>query len=187
MARLLRDAFPSALAGDVDAVIPKLPRRDWNGEDVLDRDIGPLSIGGEALRIPGRVYFPESDSIWGSGLTPEQELIADCMYSRHCDGYVREKFLRKILFAEPDWVAPFVIQLVGEYVVNIVSFIADHLEELGKPGYTRFVAENPGFLALTQARVASYWDCYHRYPYFHLADYPGTRILRFLKSLPAKE
>lgn len=33
MAQLLRDAFPSALAGDVDAVIPKLPRRDWGRED----------------------------------------------------------------------------------------------------------------------------------------------------------
>ena len=44
------------------------------------------------------------------------------------------------------------------------------------------MAENPGFLALTRARVASYWDCYHRYPYLHLADYPGTRIIRFLES-----
>ena len=85
-------------------MIPKLPRCDWDRDDVLDQDIGFLSLDGEVLRIPGRVYFPVAGSIWGSGLTPGQELIVDCLYTRHCDGYVREKFLRKILFAEPDWV-----------------------------------------------------------------------------------
>jgi len=49
MARLLRDAFPSALVGDADAVIPKLPRRDWDREDVLDRDPVPGVSAGQGV------------------------------------------------------------------------------------------------------------------------------------------
>lgn len=54
-----------------------------------------------------------------SGLAPSARTVLDCLFTKHHDGYVREKYLRAVINAQFAWVPPFVIQLLGEYVVQI--------------------------------------------------------------------
>jgi len=62
-------------------------------------------------------------------------------------------------------VVPFVVQLLGEYVAEIAEVIEAHLGGLSRHLYAEFFRENPSFVALTQTRAMSYWNCYYRFPW----------------------
>jgi len=115
--------------------------------------------------------------------------MLDCLYTRHHDGYVRERRLERVVGLAEPWVAPFVVQLVGEYVDEILLVVRRALvRALSTPGsvvasvYARFAAENPDFIDRTEQRVVSYWNCYYRYRYPSLRDYPGSAVVAALRS-----
>ncbi|MFW9078344.1 hypothetical protein ACOI9X_03545 [Pseudomonas sp. P2757] len=58
------------------------------------------------------------------------------------------------------WVVPFVLQLTGEYVIQILETIEAHLPVLDPVLYGRFIRDNQAYFRTTQARMISYWDCY---------------------------
>jgi hypothetical protein len=73
-------------------------------------------------------------------------------------------------------VPPFVIQLAGEYVIEIISAIRDRIDHFDPPLYRSFLIQNPAFYELTRQRIYSYWNCYHRrepksvYAGFHVIE-----------------
>jgi hypothetical protein len=74
-----------------------------------------------------------------------------------------------------------VVQLVGEYAIEIIDVIHEHLNLLDRPLYREFLQANPEFFTQTGQRVLSYWDRYHR---VHPRDeYGGFKVLEFFKSL----
>jgi hypothetical protein len=85
-------------------------------------------------------------------------------------------------------VVPFVVQLVGEYVVEILESIRHHLSDLTSKrstqrlAYGDLIARNPGFFARTEHRVVSYWACYHRGKFPDLGTYPGGHLLELLRA-----
>jgi hypothetical protein len=83
------------------------------------------------------------------------------------------------------WIPPFVVQLVGEYVIEILFVIHKNLLNLNTSLYEQFLRMNPGFLAITEQRVISYWNCYHRWNYTR-DEYIGFEVLQFFKSLVGK-
>jgi hypothetical protein len=91
-------------------------------------------------------------------MAPRAQLALRCLYTRHHDGYVRQRNLDQVVSAPEAWVVPYVVQLVGEYVVEIIEVIAAALPQLtvrGSPQralYGRFAADNPAFIDLTAAR-----------------------------------
>jgi hypothetical protein len=101
---------------------------------------------------------------------------------------VRQRHLEKVIGSTDLWVVPFVVRLVGEYVVEIVAVICDGLRDLTAVGtrghlvYGQFIMDNPAFFARTQRRVVSYWSCYYRDSYPRFADYPGRALLDLLRS-----
>ena len=123
-----------------------------------------------------------------AALSTTQQTVLQCLYTRHHDGFVRQRYLQQAIGSPHAWVVPFVVQLVGEYVIEIIVAIRDALSDLDAPGstqqalYGRFLAENPAFLELTSQRVASYWDCYYRSSYPSRADYPGFGVLSSLRT-----
>lgn len=78
------------------------------------------------------------------------------------------------------------IQLVGEYVVEILELIDRNLDSFDPEIYSEFVTYNPKFIELTAQRIESYWDCYYRRR-TNRAEYVGFRILRYLQNLPNKK
>ena len=100
-----------------------------------------------------------------------------CIFTRHHDGFVRQKYLERLLLRKELWIPPFVLQLVGEYVIEIIHRIARHIDVLRSDSYSQFVAENPDFIALTKRRIISYWDCYYRLTYPRFRDYVGFQVI----------
>jgi hypothetical protein len=108
--------------------------------------------------------------------------------TRYHDGFVRQKHLERIIGSENIWIPPFVIQLVGEYVIEILQVVDHNLSNLNVSIYEQFIWWNPEFMALTERRVASYWNEYYRRPAsgrmaYEREEYVGFRLLKFFKSL----
>ncbi|KUL41686.1 hypothetical protein ADL15_03165 [Actinoplanes awajinensis subsp. mycoplanecinus] len=147
-----------------------------------------VSVEGEILTIPYRIYGPELGAVDLAVLSETQRTLMHCLYTRHHDGRVRQRHLSSIIGEVHPWVAPFVVQLVGEYVLNILMDIRSGLVEVDTPGtqmhamYGRFGAANPEFIARTRQRVASYWHCYYRNVWTDRKFYPGTTVIDSVRA-----
>lgn len=145
-------------------------------------------VEGQQVLIPGRLYNDEPPTDAVVSLSSCQRQLLHCLYSRHHDGVVRQRHLEKIVGSTDSWVIPVVVQLVGEYVLEILVVICDELRDLATPGtrghhvYGQFIVDNPAFFARTQRRVVSYWSCYHRGNYASFRGYPGCTLLDLLRS-----
>jgi hypothetical protein len=143
-----------------------------------------VEVQGETVAIPSRMYNeePSADSE-RPPLVGTRQAILHCLYSRHSDGRVRQRHLEQIVTSGEPWVVPFVVQLAGEYVLEIIQAIGRSLPGLAVPGsaqrrlYGEFIARNPAFVARTERRVVSYWSCYHRWKYGAFGTYPGCVLL----------
>ena len=177
VANRLRAAFPSAVAADVDLALGII-EEDRRGP--TDHDVGRLVVNGEPLHIPVRIYSPDPEPRSIAGLTAPAQTILHCLFSRHHDGRVREAHLREVISSPCAWVPPYVIQLVGEYVIEIVNVVLENRGYLRQKTYARFVSENPAFMTLTRQRAISYWNCYFKTPGLALHDYAAHSILEVL-------
>lgn len=176
-------AFPVELASDVEAVLAVMP-----APRLQPLASFPVVVAGQQVSIPGRLYNDEPSPVAMASLSPRQRQLLHCLYSRHCDGVVRQRHLEGIVAATDPWVVPFVVQLVGEYVLEILVVICGGLRDLATPGtrghvaYGQFVVDNPAYFARTQRRVVSYWSCYYRGAYASFRGYPGSTLLDLLRS-----
>lgn len=137
-------------------------------------------VDGERVVVPYRIYVDEPPPKEWAALRPIEQAMLHCLYTRHHDGRVRQRHLAEIVNRTEPWIAPFVVQLVGEYVVEIVELIQRSLTDLS--GYHRFAAANPDLIDLTYQRAASYWDCYYRWRYPDLSSYPGIAVISAIRS-----
>ncbi|MGO4590085.1 hypothetical protein [Paenarthrobacter sp. 2TAF44] len=192
---LLLGAVPPAVRADADAALGALPRPDHPTMSVLIQDTNGQSsshigirVEGELVQIPYRIYYgwPEFDRT--QGLSPEQLLVLAAWMSRHSDGRIRQAALRQLLEADASWTIPFVVQLCGEYIVEIGSDLL-HFFEITlteRPGlrqaYVQFTHDNPAFISLTAQRALSYWNAYDRWR-FHRDQYPQLAALKCLALL----
>jgi hypothetical protein len=203
----LAAAFPPALGSDVRAAVARMPVARIPPTDFpigftnAGRTV-PVSVGGEKLVIPYRIYNPEPPGTRPSrfvprrfrrhlsaasisDLTSSQQGILACLYTRHHDGFVRQRWLKPVLSLEDDWAVPFIVALAGEYVLDIILDIRRAVAAAVHPGspqrqrYGRFIAENRRFFDLVRDRATSYWNCYHRTA-FARADYPAFSLLTAL-------
>ena len=107
---------------------------------------------------------------------------AQCLLTRSTDGYIRQKALNAILSVRESWIAPFVVPLIGEYVVEIVEDIRRDLPSLDQAIYSNFVRENRSVMRTIRSRAVSYWDAYYRESYPDRATYPAFVALRQLEE-----
>lgn len=152
-----RRAFPTSEAEAVGAAIERMPPAD-----LVHADAEPAWVAGEQVWLPGRLYNPPI-ALDGAGV---QDTILRCLYTRHHDGFVRQRAVEDLVNAVQPWIIPFVVRLAGEYVIEIVELIAARLD-LSDPAtrecYGGFVVKNPAFMALTRQRATSYWAAYYRW------------------------
>ncbi|MFG2112051.1 hypothetical protein ACGFRB_05330 [Streptomyces sp. NPDC048718] len=176
-------AFPTELAGDAEAVLAVMPEAR-----LQPRDRFPAVVEGRRVLIPERIYHDEPPANAVASLSSRQQQLLHCLYSRHCDGMVRQRHLEKVAGSTDPWVVPYVVRLAGEYVVEILVVLRDELRDLASPGtpghraYGQFLVDNPAFFARTQRRVVSYWNCYYRGTHASFQGYPGCALLDLLRS-----
>ena len=170
----LTKAFPAFLRDDALEVISALPQPAW------DTGTFSVGVGGETISIPYRIYHDPA-LIDATNLTARQRELLDCLLTRHHNGFIRERHLAGILCSHHEWIPPFVVQLVGEYVIEILQAVSGDLQHLDPHLYRSFLQANPQYFALTKQRVISYWNCYYRWQ--RRGDYAGFRIVDFLERL----
>lgn len=163
-------AFPAALAAGARAVVLALAEEEPHAPSGQFQ----VLVNGEQLSIPTRVYY-DPGRVTQCIVSNGREGIALCLGSRHHDGYLRERCLKDVILVRQTWAVPFVVQLIGEYVLPITQVIAQSIPEMDLSLYQQFAAENPAYCALVGKRVISYWTVYHRQQFPRLDDYPGFR------------
>lgn len=172
-------AFPPQLAAAARAAISRLPSPHLPPSDSA---IGPVRIGEQLIHIPARIYLRHEFKLDQNDEPSIEDRIAICLWTRHHDGYQRERSLKALLPIRAVWEVPFVVQLVGEYVVEIISAIEARLSDAQRPLFASFLRENGEFVGLTRRRLISYWNCYHRTRWVRLAEYPGMRVMKRLED-----
>jgi hypothetical protein len=147
-----------------------------------------LVVTGEPVVIPARVYNPEPSSLTVAGLSHAETVVIAAIYSRHHDGFVRQRQLAMLLGSDEPWTAPFIVQLLGEYVIEISRDIERFARTafLARPamqeGMSAFFRENRCFAALTRQRAISYWSCYYRSLHATKDTYPALAALSMLSD-----
>src|SRR5438552_492736 len=130
----LTQAFPASVQNDILRVAATLPQPSYCTEPFRS------SVEGQAVFIPYRIYHDPA-LINHARLTPMQQQLLDCLLTRHHSGFVREKHLRSIVACHQAWIPPFIVQLVGEYVIEILNAIRDNLHNLDPEVYRRFLMD----------------------------------------------
>jgi hypothetical protein len=171
----LAAAFPTSVREHVLAALETFPEPEHPSAEGFS-----VKVASELVTIPYRIYYP-STLIQTDHLSDLEKEIVDCLLTRHHDGFVRQQRLERIISSGNPWVPPFVVQLLGEYSIEIIGVIHEHLNSLDRPLYREFLQANPEFFTQTTQRVKSYWDRYYR---VHPRDeYVGFKVLEFFKSL----
>jgi hypothetical protein len=184
-------AFPARLAPVVTDVVKALPEAPWPPlESVTEnnnrRSWPGLVVAAEPVVIPDRIYNP-SPRFWRP-LGHLGKLVVAGIYSRHHDGFVRQRWLGMLLDADEPWVAPFIVQLLGEYVIEICYDI-ERCARSELPAHSAlrqhlsaFLADNPCFAELTRQRAISYWAEYYRDQHPSQDTYPPLAALSILSG-----
>ncbi|MCX5387350.1 hypothetical protein [Streptomyces sp. NBC_00083] len=181
-------AFPSRLAGDVKRVLALVPDGTCAPANPFQ-----VEVEGETVTIPLRIDRNEPDADVVGSLSDVQQVVLHCLYSRHSDGRVRQRHLEQIVKLDEAWVVPFVVQLVGEYVVEILEAIYGGLpglrvqDSVQRRLYGDFIVRNPAFFARTERRVVSYWSWHYRWKYQEFGTYPGSSLAEALRAAASEQ
>jgi hypothetical protein len=108
-------------------------------------DIGcPVLIcfDGEMLSIPKRFYFNEPNPNDQSILSELQKTIVNCVYLRHHNGYIRQKWLNTLTSKAYYFTVPYTFQLLGEYIIEIIGDMDDFIDETNIHLFRRFLSDN---------------------------------------------
>ncbi len=169
-------AFPSCLHNDVRSVLNLFPQT--TGLTYTPHFFEVISCD-ETLYIPERIYYDVPSSKQIDLLSFDQQKVLDTLFTRHHNGFVREEKVKEIIRSANDdiWIIPYLIKLVGEYVIEILQAIKENLHLIDIEKIKVFLSENPKFYQTIESRVISYWDCYYRRRYPKKEDYVGFDIL----------
>jgi hypothetical protein len=173
-------AFPKFLTVEVSSLLNKVSlKSEYQISDTFE-----VVINSEKLEIPCRIYFEEPNE---KQLTETELLILNCLFTRHHDGFVRQQRLEKVLLSNEYWITPFIMRLLGEYLIEILDVIEKNLSDEWVDNLTCFIEENNSFFETTKRRINSYWNCYYRNKFYIKEDYVGFRILTRLEKNTEKE
>jgi hypothetical protein len=188
----LTKAFPKKLHSDLKEVLKILPFENnkvklcdgtiHQVDNLIHENELNLILENETLIIPYRLYFDEPNPELEKALTDKQKDILSCIYLRHHNGHLREKRLNLILNNSEKWTIPFVIQLIGEYVYELLPIIDKKVNENTLDFYAEFRDENPKYWQQTESRMVSYWNEYYRNKFPKLKEYLGFEIVNRIKK-----
>jgi hypothetical protein len=172
-------AFPADLAERVKNAVQLLARGQMHAPS--DTAIS-VRVAAELLSIPYRVYYDKQQLLTCMNSAGETSLIALCLGTRHYDGLMREQCVRRILAVDEKWTAPFVVQLLGEYVVEVTQPIHERFLDGVERKYLDFFRENAKYCEYLECRAISYWNEFYRRRFPKYKDYPAFKALTALKS-----
>jgi len=136
-------------------------------------------VEAETVLIPARLHFtssqlalPENDQAWR---------FTRALQTRSNDGFERQRAARDLLTELEPWAAPFIVALIGEYIVEILEDISNALTPDLEQTLAAFIADNEALWSTTKRRITSYWNAYYRLgvnlrPTYRRAEYVGFEL-----------
>lgn len=76
---------------------------------------------------------------------------------------------------------PFVIALVGDYVIDILNDISAHVNRFDRILFADFLQNSPEFYCRVKQQTVSYWNAYYRH--IPKSEYVGFQILTALDEM----
>jgi hypothetical protein len=177
---MFQDGFPSYLKDDVAKVIGMIPHKTYNNVTIgVSEDTVQYFQDNQLIRFPYRIYHIDRSDEIKENVSQRQKMILHCIYSRSCDGFVRQKHMYSLLETDyEDWAIPYIVKICDEYVVEIVEMTYDVLKDKNTDQIKRFCSENIVPLCKSYHRMVSYWNEFYRYEYTDFQQYIGRKLFR---------
>lgn len=141
-----------------------------------------MVLANAVISLPARIYVAEPSPELLQSLGAAEEGVARCLLARHHDGFVRQRQINDLVRLSEPWSIPYVLALLGEYVIEIHQSLAETLvvaledDESRQHLYSELLRSNPEWWSLVQNRVVSYWATYHRFKFSMERTEAGRRI-----------
>lgn len=177
---MFQDGFPSNLRYDVPKVVGLIPLKTYSnvGIGTSEQTIQYFQDN-DVIRFPYRMYYIDVQDEALDKLSLQEKMILHCIYSRSCDGFVRQKHLHSLLLMDyADWAIPYIVKSCDEYVIEILEMTYEILKEQDTERIKRFCFENAQSISKSYDRMISYWNEYYRYKYKNFHQYVGRKLFR---------
>ena len=180
MIDLFQDGFPNYLMDDVSKVVKLIPLKTYSNVKIGTTEYSiQYSQDSSVIKFPYRMYYINFPVENLNKLSLQQEMILHCIYSRSCDGFVRQQHLQSLLLMDyADWAIPYIVSLCDEYVIEILEMAYDILKEKDTERIKRFCLENVQSFCKSYNRMVSYWNEYYRCEYKNFHKYIGRKLFR---------
>jgi len=177
--RILLRAFPKECNEDVRAVCQVLfLKKGCSCANVyyLNESVNWRLLSGESIRMPYRLCIEDS-AYNAPSLTHQQQVILDCVLTRSCNGYQRQRSLERLLAGKlPDFALPYVVKLCDEYVVEILQVVYERLSLEDRSRCRALCVENIDYIRRAHSRMISYWAEFYRWDCYRYRDYIGRKL-----------
>ena len=174
------NAFPKELTLDFNLVSEIiLNQKTYSNVKGAWTDYGDTYIlnNGESVFIPYHIYNIEISESCFADLSPTQKNICHCLYSRSCNGFVREKHIGALLSGRLSyWAFPYILKISDEYVVEILDCVYNALNAADTCELKRFCGLNLKGFNKSYSRMVSYWSAYYRRKYPDRKNYVGEKL-----------
>lgn len=158
---IIQKAFPSEVQEELNSLLTRFEIETKHSTIRFEETI----VGKEFIQIPSRIYYNPPYSLVDSKFTQIEKEILSCIYSRHHNGFIRQKAIMNTIHSDNYWTTPYIVKIIGEYVIEILNDINNNFGTINKTNLILFIQKNPEFYNRICSRVESYWDCYYRYQF----------------------
>ncbi len=166
------ECFPKSLKEEWFSLTRKLGIEDLK----VSEQNTTYQLAKETITVPYRIELEEVDE---NLLTSKEKQMLYCIYTRHYNGYIREKYIKKILETElQEWEFPYILKLSEEYVYEIVAIIYSFLKNKKNDAIKEFAKKNKGQLCKSYSKMTSYWNEFYRERTFKFHNYVGRKLFR---------
>lgn len=181
------EAYPEGIRNEVDSILNNVDTHSIHFHEYTEE----YKIKNSIAKIPYRIYLCPED-IDSHNLNKREERILSTYFTRHNDGYVRQKALNVITHSDfiLDYEIPFLFRVCGEYVVEILEDAFEGIKKIDVKLLQLFIKDNHKELQLSEQRMISYWSEYYRKKsygieyrpeYVNWSDYPASFLIEYLK------
>ncbi|MBQ5674175.1 MAG: hypothetical protein IIV45_03685 [Lachnospiraceae bacterium] len=94
---MFHNAFPRELREELNTVLQVIPNKTFNNVHcVISDDMISYILHDYEIEIPYRMYVLDIADEEYENLNEIQKQMVCCIYTRNCNGYIREKYLQKL-------------------------------------------------------------------------------------------
>ncbi|MEG0366323.1 MAG: hypothetical protein RR585_05780 [Coprobacillus sp.] len=173
------NSFPMELRNDVSIVLSLMSKQTYNNIEIGEtKDCCTyILLDQQEVTFPYRIYYLDKHEMCDTSLTFEQKMIYHCIFSRSCDGFIREKHIKAILEEDyPDWTIPYILKISDEYVIEILESVYNELKNRDTEKIKVFCRVNLQVFLSSHDRMISYWNEYYRNQCYLYKNYVGKKL-----------